>query len=975
MSSTESSQLAIKLRKSVQGEVYFDQFTRGLYATDASIYQIQPIGVVVPRTWSDVEATLEIAREEGVSVLPRGGGTSQSGQTVGASIVLDMSKYLNKIISYDAEARECEVEPGIVLDHLNAHLKSNDLWFPVDVSTASRATIGGMAGNNSCGTRSIRYGIMRDNVISLDAILAEGSHFHFGKIDAHAFDTQNTGFADTLVRDLLKIGLRESAEIAARFPTLTRRVGGYNIDALVPGKKDINLAELMIGSEGTLGLTTKLKLKLAPIAQKKVVGICHFPTFRGAMDAAQHIVMLNPSAVELVDRTIMDLARDIPLYRKTVETFIVGHPQALLLTEFSGDDQADNLRRLKQLGQLMADLGHKCGVVELIDPTFQAALWELRKAGLNIVMSMKSDGKPVSFIEDCAVPLEHLAEYTDRLTQVFAKYNTTGTWYAHASVGCLHVRPILNLKLEQDARTMRAIAEEAFDMVKEYKGAHSGEHGDGLVRSEFHEKMYGSQVIQTFEEIKHLFDPKSLFNPGKIVHAPKMNDRALFRYKPEYQVKDFKTAFDWSEYTGSAGGFQGAVEMCNNNGACRKFDASVMCPSYRVTKNERDSTRGRANTLRLAISGQLGPDAFTSDDMAETMKLCVSCKGCKRECPTGIDMAKMKIEVMNQRRQKYGLSLHDRLVGYLPRYAPYAARISGLVNVRNRIPFLAEIMEKLTGFTAKRSLPEWRRDIFAPPAVEGPEEGREVVLFADTFNRYFEPENLHAARDVLVAAGYRVHHLNAAPGKRPFCCGRTYLSAGLVDQAKAEAKRILEAVKPFIDSNIPIVGLEPSCLFSFRDEFQSLLPEDSTRRAGSLAMMFEEFIVREIESGAFRLRLRKSDASKALLHGHCHQKAFAVMSSVEKVLALVPGLEVETVHSSCCGMAGAFGYGTETYDASIAMAELSLFPAVRSVDDATIIVADGTSCRHQIKDGTQRQAKHVAMVLKDHLHLEKTRIK
>jgi len=962
-SSTESSPLANKLRKAVQGEVLFDRFSRGRYATDASIYQIFPLGVVVPKTWDDVAACLEIAREEGVSLLPRGGGTSQSGQTVGQSVVLDMSRYLDQLISFDAENLECEVEPGIVLDSLNGHLKSYGLWFPVDVSTASRATLGGMAGNNSCGTRSIRYGIMRDNVTSLDALLPDGSKFHFGPVA-----DSNPGGG--LVTRLLNIGRREALEIAANFPTLTRRVGGYNIDALVAGDKDINLAELMIGSEGTLGLTTRLKLRLSPLPQNKVLGVCHFPDFYSAMDAAQHIVRLGPTAVELVDRTIMELARDIPLYRQTIDSFVQGRPEALLLVEFAQEDQAENLRQLGQLGELMADLNAKASVVEVIDPAQQKAIWDLRKAGLNIVMSMKSQGKPVSFIEDCAVPLEHLADYTQRLTDVFAKHNTTGTWYAHASVGCLHVRPVLNLKLEQDANTMRAIAEEAFDMVKEYKGAHSGEHGDGLVRSEFHQRMYGKRLIQTFEEIKQLFDPNNNFNPGKIVHPPKMNDRSLFRYNAEYGVRDFKTVFDWSDYYGAGGGFQGAVEMCNNNGACRKFDAGVMCPSFRVTRNERDSTRGRANTLRLAISGQLGADAFTSDEMIDTMRLCVSCKGCRRECPTGVDMAKMKIEVLHQHQKKYGLSLHDRLIGYLPHYAPYAARLSGLFNLRDQLPGVAGLSEKITGFSARRPLPRWRRDIFSPPAVEGPVKGFEVVLFADTFNRYFEPENLEAARDVLVAAGYRVHHLNAASNQRPLCCGRTFLSVGRVDKAKVELKRLLAAVKPFIERNIPIVGLEPSCLLSFRDELPGLLPGKNSDVLAATSLMFEEFIVGEIDAGRFKLKFKKASVSKALLHGHCHQKAFDVMSSVEKTLALIPGLQVESVASSCCGMAGAFGYGAATYDTSMAMAELSLLPVVREADGATLLVADGTSCRQQISHGAQKQAKHVAVILKDHLNNE-----
>jgi Fe-S oxidoreductase len=569
----------------------------------------------------------------------------------------------------------------------------------------------------------------------------------------------------------------------------------------------------------------------------------------------------------------------------------------------------------------------------------------------------------VSFVEDCAVPLPHLADYTARLNEVFARHGTSGTMYAHASEGCLHVRPVLNLKLEKDVKAMRAIAEEAFALVREYKGSHSGEHGDGLVRSEFHATMFGERLVADFKEVKRRFDPDGVLNPGKIVDAPKMDDRSLFRFRPDYRVGELKTRLDWSAYPGAGGGFQGAVEMCNNNGACRKLEGGVMCPSYRATRNEKDVTRGRANTLRLAISGQLGPDALSSDEMMETLKLCVSCKACRHECPTGVDMAKMKIEVLAARVASHGLTLRDRLVGYLPRYAGLASRFASLANLRNRSPLLRLLFERFAGISARRTLPAFRSDVFVPPAdVVGPDRGHEVVLFADTFNRIYERENLDAALRVLVAGGYRVYLPRPASGSRPLCCGRTLLAAGLVDEARAELDRLVSAFAPFAARGVSIVGLEPSCLLTLRDELASLRKDDAARAVGAHALTFEEFLVREAAAGRLQLPLSPV-AEKAVVHGHCHQKSFGAFKPVEQVLRLVPGLEVETIDSSCCGMAGAFGYGADTYDASIEMAELSLLPAVRKADPHTLVVADGTSCRHQIHDGTKREALHVARVL------------
>jgi Fe-S oxidoreductase len=522
---------------------------------------------------------------------------------------------------------------------------------------------------------------------------------------------------------------------------------------------------------------------------------------------------------------------------------------------------------------------------------------------------------------------------------------------------------VLNLKLEKDVKAMRAIAEEAFALVREYKGSHSGEHGDGLVRSEFHATMFGERLVADFREVKQRFDPDGVLNPGKIVDAPKMDDRSLFRYGSDYRVTELKTKLDWSAWPGAGGGFQGAVEMCNNNGACRKLEGGVMCPSYRATRNEKDVTRGRANTLRLAISGQLGPDALASDEMMETLKLCVSCKACRHECPTGVDMAKMKIEVLAARAASRRLTLRDRLVGYLPRYVGLASRFAPLANLRNRSPLLRKLFERFFGISARRALPAFRNDVFVPPADSvGPETAREVVLFADTFNRIYERENLDAALRVLAAGGYRVHLPKPSGGGRPLCCGRTFLSVGLVEEAKAELNRLVAAFAPFAARGVSIVGLEPSCLLTLRDELASLRKDDDAKAVGAHALTFEEFLVREAEAGRLQLPLGNV-ADKAMVHGHCHQKSFGAFKPVEQVLRLVPGLKVETIESSCCGMAGAFGYGADTYDASIEMAELSLLPAVRRADQATLVVADGTSCRHQIHDGTQRDALHVARVL------------
>ena len=1000
----ERSRLAQRLRRVLRGEVLFDAFSRGRYATDASIYQVDPVGVVIPADEADVVAAIDLAAEMRVPILPRGAGTSQCGQTVGEALVIDNTRHLNKVIAFDAEAGVVEVQPGIALDHLNAFLKPHGLWYPVDVSTSAQATLGGMAGNNSCGSRSIAYGNMVHNVLGIDATLADGTQEFFGPFGPRATRPMGSSRTAALVSRLFEVGARERDEIERVWPRVMRRVGGYNLDVFHPVSErpytadgSVNLAHLLVGSEGTLAYFRRLHLKLAPLPRHKVLGVVNFPSFHRAMDSAQHIVRLGPTAVELVDRTMIDLSRSNPVFRPTVDAALVGEPDAILLVEFAGEERSALLERLDRLVELLGDLGLPGCVVRLEDEGRQKALWEVRKAGLNIMMSLRGDGKPVSFIEDCAVPLEHLAEYTDRLTEVFARHGTRGTWYAHASVGTLHVRPILDMRAG-DAARMRSIAEEASALVRRFKGAYSGEHGDGLVRSEWVAWQFGPRLTAAFEEVKDLFDPKGLMNPGKIVRSPRMDDTRLFRFPPGYRVRPLKTALDWSAWdvrndpvteaatapgTGGdpARGFAKAVEMCNNNGHCRKFDAGTMCPSYRVTGDERHLTRGRANTLRLALSGQLGDDALTSPQMADTMALCVGCKGCRRDCPTGVDMTRMKTEFLYHYRRRHGLSLKDRLVAFLPRYAPTAARLAWVMNLRDRLPGVPALTERLLGISARRRLPRWTSRTFVRTrgrmqASGAPGQGgaaapgaavREVVLFVDCFNNYHEPENLHAAVRVLEAAGWKVHVASAAPGDaqpgRPLCCGRTYLATGMVDEARDEARRTLAALAPWVERGVDVVGLEPSCLLTLRDEFLALgLGEAATRLAGH-ALLFEEFVAREHAAGRFPLPAMRAPWKSALLHGHCHQKAFDALRPVERVLGLVPGLAVRTVESSCCGMAGAFGYDAAHFEVSMKMAEASLLPAVRAADADTVVVADGTSCRHQIADGADREAWHVARVL------------
>ena len=950
------NKIAKEVGSIVRGKVLFDDFSRGRYSTDSSLYQMTPLGAVLPVDTSDVLELMNYSQRNNIPLLARGGGSSQCGQTVGECIVLDYSRHQNKILDLNIEEKSVWVQPGIVLDQLNAYLKPYGLWYPVDVSTSSRATIGGMTANNSCGSRSLYYGNMVNNVLAVEAILDDGTIHTFEDINKNYLEiTNNHNRKYEIIKKFLDIKDKTKEEIDLHFPITQRRVGGYNIDLINPN--GFNTSNILVGSEGTLSLFNKVKLKLWDIPKQKVLGVCFFKSFREAMSIVKELVKLKPTTVELLDHNLIDLAKAIPLYAGEIKKYIKGNPEAVLMVEFIDDDINLIKQKLKDLETLVKSDNSENDFAAHENLKDQKAIFEIRKAGLNILMSMKGDKKAVAFIEDCAVTLEHLADYTSGLKDVFKKYNTSGMFYAHASVGTLHVRPVLNMKTEEDVKNMRSIAEEAFAMVKKYKGSHSGEHGDGIVRSEFHDMMFGKKIVNAFEEIKDTFDPKGLLNPGKIVRAYKSDDRTKMRYKADYKAENISTHYDWSAW----GQFSDAVEMCNNNGACRKLDSGVMCPSYRVTKEEKDLVRGRANTLRLALSNQLPEGSFASKEMFETMELCVSCKACQRECPMSVDMAKMKSEFLSHYYQKFSMSMKDKVISDMPKLIWLIKIIAPLFNKIKNIPILNSIIEQI-GFSAKRQMPEVQnikplKEIYQTQ----PELANKVILLADTFNINFEIKNIMYAIKVLNKFGFEaiIPSFDDVNLSRPLCCGRTYISYGQMDKAKYEMNRMVNYLYKNGYAEMPVVGIEPSCLLTFNDEFKSIKGIENRDKLQNTFYLLEEFILDQIKKG--NSITSHSYNKNVLVHGHCHQKSQDRFKGLLELLSTLK-IKYKPIDSSCCGMAGSFGYGSKNYEISKKMANLSLIPTINDNPD-DVVVANGTSCRQQIFDFSKRDAKHVSELL------------
>ncbi|MDR7483658.1 MAG: FAD-linked oxidase C-terminal domain-containing protein [Armatimonadota bacterium] len=958
------------LAAAVRGEVRFDQISCTLYSTDASIYQILPLGVVIPRDAEDVAATLRLCAEEGVPVLPRGAGTSLAGQAIGRAVVIDCSKYMDRIVAVDPGMGLARVQPGVVQDHLNAALAPHRLRLGPDTATSNRATLGGMIGNNSAGARSIVYGKMVDHVVGLRVLLWDGTELTTGPLDdaALAAKRQEPSREGDLYRTVLDVVETHGDEIARRYPPLLRRVAGYNLPEL--RQRPFNLSQLLVGAEGTLGIVTEATVRIVPRPQHAVVGVVHFHDLFEALEATPVILPHGPSAVELIDRQVLEMTRAQLEYARRM-TFVQGDPAALLVVEFSGDHPGEVRARLDATERALRQAGAGYAVVRAEDLPAQDNIWQIRKAGQGLLQGVKGDAKPIAFVEDTAVPPERLAPYIRRLQEILLRHGVRAAVYAHASVGCLHVRPYINLKDAAQIAAMRAIAEEVGELVIEFGGAFSGEHGDGLVRSWFLERYYGPIIYGAFRRLKQAFDPHALLNPGKIVDAPPMTEN--LRYGPSYRTLALRTRFDWSR----DGGLAGAVEMCSGVGACRKTTDGTMCPAYMVTREERHSTRGRANLLRAVLSGALPPEELTGPRLYEALDLCLECKGCKAECPANVDMAKLKAEFLARYHETHGVPLRARLFADIHRLSRAGAALAPLSTWLAQSAPARWALERLAGVDRRRPLPPfarptfdawWRRHAGArgsrrAAATAAPRPP--VVLFADTFLRFSYPEVGRAAVRVLEHLGYDVRVPPVA------CCGRPMISKGLLDRAAAQARENVRRLVPYARAGVPIVGCEPSCLLTFRDEAPDLLPGEDAQTVARAALLLDEFLSRHVQahgwpaSGAAARTpapVAGGAPRRVLLHGHCHQKALVGLQAAVGVLRAA-GCEVEVVDAGCCGMAGSFGFEREHYDLSLAIGERRLLPAVRRQPPEVAIVAMGVSCRQQIVHGTGRRATHLAEVL------------
>jgi FAD/FMN-containing dehydrogenase/Fe-S oxidoreductase len=973
----QRSILGQHLRKHLQGEVRFDLTSRRLYSTDASIYQVEPLGVVIPRTVEDLVATVQIAGEMHIPITARGGGTSLSGQSIGPGIVLDCSKYLHAILDIDPVERVARVQPGVVLDRLNRAVAEHDLQFGPDVATASRANLGGMVGNNSAGARSIVYGKTLDHVRRLGVVLSDGTRTDFGPVAPQEWEHRSTGrsLKSTIFRRVREIVRQNHDEILRRFPRILRRVSGYNLDTLTLGmgntawgmgtergfphatfpipQAQVGLHQLIVGSEGTLAVVAEAELGLVPTPRFRGLLVPQFATLAAALDALAACLEFKPSAVELLDHLLLELTAKNLALRDTMKA-IQGHPQAVLMVEFSGDSETEVADRVERLQRRLRETTGLVALVPALDPSLREPLWNLRRAAMPLLYGIPGDRKPITFVEDCAVPPARLPEFVARFREVLRRHDTDGAFYGHASVGCLHIRPLLNLKDPADVSHMRQITTEVTDLVLEFGGALSGEHGDGLARSEWNRKMFGPIVYDAFCRIKQAFDPHNLFNPGKVVNAPAMTEN--LRYPPGYAPVELPTVFDY----GKQEGFVRSIEMCNGNGACRKLQGGTMCPSFRATLDEHDSTRGRANALRRALSGEQPLRDLCDPAVHAVFDLCLMCKGCKAECPSNVDVAKLKAEFLHLYHQHHPRPLGDFLVAGLPRFNRLAAPFAPLVNFLQRRGPVRWLLEKTAGIDRRRSLPtvyfrhfrRWfRRHRLDPNA------GRrgKLLLLDDCFTTFNEPAIGRAAVRLLERAGYRVELAGLS------CCGRTLISKGFLSQAQALVREQAAGLARRLEDGTPLLGIEPSCLLTLADEWTELVPGAETRRIAGACHLADGWLAGQVKEGRADLAFQPR-AETCVVHGHCHQKALVGTGGTAEALRLVPELDVTVLDTGCCGMAGSFGFETAHFDLSARIAGLSLLPALDAALDATV-VAPGTSCRHQIKDLARRRALHPLEVL------------
>ncbi|MBK1782810.1 FAD-binding and (Fe-S)-binding domain-containing protein [Prauserella cavernicola] len=945
-----SGDLERRLNADVEGEVAFDDYTRHLFSRDASMYSIRPLGVVFPRTAGDVAATVAAARDHDVPVVPRGAGTSLAGQTVGPGIVLDLSRHLNKILELDPESRTARVELGVVQDQLNRAAGAHGLMFGPDTSTSNRATLGGMIGNNSAGSGSVRYGMTIDHVRELEVVLSDATTAHFAPVDEAELARRAAAptLEGALYRELPKIVEENRDAIAGGFPEFWRRATGYRLDRLAE-PTPFDLAKFVVGAEGTLVVGTSAVVDLVPKPKHTVIAVGHFASTPEAIAATDDALSCDPAAVELMDRTILDLSRQKIEY-SSLGDILEGDPDALLFVNFTGDDRDELVGRLKRLTALWRKHDHGYHTLEAVTPQQQSALLKVRKSSLGLLMAASVGARrPLAFVEDTAVHPKHLPEYTTKFKEILDRHEMEAGFYGHCSVGCLHIRPFVDLTAPGEVEKMRSVAEEVKDLVTAYGGVNSSEHGDGLARSEFNREIFGDELYEAMRQVKRLFDPSGTLNPGKIVDAPSMTDNLRDPALPEPGPLRTKLSFE------VVGGMRAAADRCMNIGLCRKSESGAMCPSYMATLKEEDSTRGRANALVKALSEPDPKAALGDERLHEVLDLCLMCKACKSECPLGVDMAKLKSETLAQHHDVHGVPARSRVFGSIRTLNRLGSATAPLSNLPGRIPVLRKLMERYVGISARRPLPRFeRRNLgawFRKHTPASPGSRGEIMFLADSFTTYTEPGIGRAAVELLERAGYSVRLVTRG------CCGRSSLSKGLVDDAKRKAAAL---VAELASSDAPIVGCEPSCVLTLRDETLSLLPDDPAARAvAGRVRQLEEVLAEAIDDGALDL----DDAAwpsgrRVLFHGHCHQKAEVGTAATVGLLKRIPGAEVVELDAGCCGMAGSFGFEAEHYDVSMSVGSDRLFPAVKAEPAETVVAATGVSCRQQIEHGTTRQAQH-----------------
>jgi FAD/FMN-containing dehydrogenase/Fe-S oxidoreductase len=933
----------------IRGDVRADAMTRSLFSTDASVYQMMPLAVVSPRDRDDVAATMALCARYDLPVLPRGGGSSLAGQAVNAAVVIDMPKYMHNLLSVDVEQRRAVVQPGMTLQALNDRLAKQGLKFGPDPASSVVCTLGGMVGNNSTGTHSILYRMTADNLQSVRVVLADGTPTFFAPIERSEISRQieRGGLLGAIWQRVPAIVERTRAALDARRPDTWRRCGGYNLDRLL-NNDPINMAELICGSEGTLAAITDIELKLAPLPKHTALVLLCFDDQNAALELVPELLETQPAALEHTDRYVMDMQRAAG-GAYNIDTLIGKDDfEALLIVEFYGDTPNEVLAKIEHLERIMRTHAPTARTHRFTDAASQQRVWMMRKAQSGLMQRKRGDIKPLNFIEDVAVPVKHLAAYIRDLETLAKEVNVEMTIGAHASAGCLHVTPFLNLKEQYDIDRMRRIGEATADLVLHYKGALSSEHGDGLARSWLNRHVFGDEIYAAFQAVKASFDPENRMNPGKIVDSPQIDE--FLRYGPQYRTIEFKSQFDWS----ADGGFVGAVEVCTGQGYCRKVENGTMCPSFMVTRDERDSTRGRANALRNALSGRLPHETLTSKELYDVMDLCVGCKACQSECPSSVDMSRMRSEFLHTYQEANGTTMRSRLFAHMPTVSRLTTEfgfVAWLANHTMRQPAITKAMSKTMGITPGRKLPAFALTRFSRRKLDGGKDGPAVVLYADTWAEFHAPKVAQAAHAVLRAAGYRV----IVP---PYsCCGRTQISKGFLTDAKAQAERTIQQLSEYVEQGIPIVGLEPSCILTFRDEYINISQNPIRHKLAELSFTFEEFVANNVDR--FKQAFRNKQSTPALLHGHCHQKA-QVGTQPAHVALSAAGYVVEEINSGCCGMAGSFGYEAEHGEISRQMAERALLPAVRQAPAGTVIVAAGTSCRHQIDDLASREAIHPA---------------